>query len=104
MEKPKCILETKEYLQPHTFESDREAVLFYAYLEQQKYIEYIEAQLNIHVVSKCALEYDNGKNAGEIAKEYNVAVGEIGCKTCGTVIHGAITSSYCDWCGNNYFD
>ena len=41
MERPKNIIETKEYTEPHTFESDKEATLFYAYIESEKYIDYL---------------------------------------------------------------
>ena len=46
MEKPQNIIETKEYVEPHTFENDSEAVLFYAYIELQKYVDSLEHQLN----------------------------------------------------------
>lgn len=47
------------------------------------------------------LEYADGKKAGAIAKEYNVAVGEIGCKSCGVTAIGAIMQNKCMWCGEN---
>jgi hypothetical protein len=46
MKKPQNIIETKEYVEPHTFENDSEAVLFYAYIELQKYVDSLEQQLN----------------------------------------------------------
>lgn len=33
MEKPKNVIETGEYVEPHTFENESEAVLFFSYLE-----------------------------------------------------------------------
>ena len=45
MKRPNNILETKEYVEPYTFENDQEAILFYAYLEQEKYIDYLQKQL-----------------------------------------------------------
>ena len=47
------------------------------------------------------LEYDGKKNAGEMSKLNNVAVGEIGCKSCGVTIFGAIMQNKCMWCGEN---
>lgn len=41
MERPRNILESKEYIEPHCFENDSEAVLFYAYIEQEKYIDFL---------------------------------------------------------------
>lgn len=47
MKKPENVLETKEYIKPYTFENDQEAILFYAYLEQEKYIKHLEEQLTV---------------------------------------------------------
>ena len=43
MKRPKNIIDTGDYVEPYTFEHDPEAVLFYAYLEAFKYIEFLEA-------------------------------------------------------------
>lgn len=45
MERPQNIIETKEYVEPHCFESDAEAVLFYAYVELQAYVDSLETEL-----------------------------------------------------------
>ena len=47
------------------------------------------------------LEYDGDKKAGEIAKQNNVCVGEIGCKNCGVTAVGAIMQNKCMLCGEN---
>jgi hypothetical protein len=46
MKRPENIIETKEYVEPYSFEKDREAVLFYAYVELQKYVDSLELKLN----------------------------------------------------------
>lgn len=56
---------------------------------------YIETQ-------NCALEYDNDKMCGTIAKEYGQAVGEVGCPHCGVGHHGAI-GRICNWCDADMF-
>ena len=47
MERPENIIDNGEYNEPNCFESDQEAVLFYAYLEQEKYIDEITKLLNL---------------------------------------------------------
>lgn len=42
MKRPANIIDTKEYREPYTFENDREAILFYAYLELEKYVDFLE--------------------------------------------------------------
>ena len=46
MKKPDCIIDNGEYEEPNVFESESESILFDAYLEQQKYIEYLESKVN----------------------------------------------------------
>lgn len=48
-------------------------------------------------------KYEGAKTSGDIAKEVQVAVGEIGCPHCGTVAHGALSSTKCGWCDKDYF-
>lgn len=43
MERPENVTENGKYTEPNSFEKDREAILFYSYLELIKYIEYLEA-------------------------------------------------------------
>jgi hypothetical protein len=57
---------------------------------------------NINDIYK--LEYENGLSAGEIAKKYNITVGELGCKHCGVTIHGAINENECMSCGNKLIE
>ena len=45
MEKPQDVIENGKYVEPNAFEIDREAILFYSYLEQIEYIEYLEGIL-----------------------------------------------------------
>lgn len=45
MERPQNIIETKEYVEPQCFENDAEAVLFYAYVELQAYVDSLENEL-----------------------------------------------------------
>lgn len=45
MKRPENIIDNGEYNEPNCFESDQEAVLFYAYLEQEKYIDNLEKRL-----------------------------------------------------------
>lgn len=45
MEKPINVIESGDYVEPHTFETDREAVLFYSYLEMVEYIQFLEGKL-----------------------------------------------------------
>lgn len=40
--KPINVIESGEYVEPFTFESDRESVLFFAYLKLLEYVEYLE--------------------------------------------------------------
>lgn len=47
MKRPENIIKTKEYIETYTFENDQEAILFYAYLEQEKYIDELEKQLTL---------------------------------------------------------
>jgi len=42
MKKPIDVIESGEYVEPNTFERDSEAILFYAYLELLKYVEFLE--------------------------------------------------------------
>lgn len=44
MEKPKNVIETGEYIEPYTFENDREAILFFSYLELLDYIKFLESK------------------------------------------------------------
>ena len=56
MKKPENVIETEEYVEPHCFENDQEASLFYSYLEQEKYIAHLESEvlkLSQHIVSEC---------------------------------------------------
>ena len=46
MKRPTDIIESGEYQEPHSFENDREAVLFYSYIEQIDYIKHLEEELN----------------------------------------------------------
>lgn len=48
MEKPENVTENGEYIEPHSFEKDSEAVLFYSYLEQIEYIKYLESKITTH--------------------------------------------------------
>lgn len=43
--KPENVIESKKYIEPHTFESDREAVLFYSYIEAHEYIKNLHSEL-----------------------------------------------------------
>jgi hypothetical protein len=52
MKRPENIIDNGEYNEPNCFESDQEAVLFYAYLEQEKYIDEITKQLTLTDVVK----------------------------------------------------
>lgn len=45
MKKPENVIESMAYIEPHAFESDREATIFYSYFEQIAYIDYLEEQL-----------------------------------------------------------
>jgi hypothetical protein len=51
MKRPENIIESKEYIEPYCFENDQEAILFYAYLEQENYIDGLEKQFAIKDVS-----------------------------------------------------
>ena len=64
-------------------------------IESNKYLA-----VEIHKPTKV---YGGGDNAGIIAKKYKVPVGEIGCPHCSIVVHGAISSGFCQMCGNPYF-
>ena len=57
MTRPNDIIKNGEYIEPHTFESDSEANLFYSYLESRKYIDRLENTLKeiidpIHFMSE----------------------------------------------------
>ena len=52
MKRPENIIDNGEYNEPNCFESDQEAILFYAYLEQEKYIDELTKQLTLTDVSK----------------------------------------------------
>jgi len=43
MTRPKNIIDTGQYVEPNTFESDSEAALFYAYLELWNYVRELES-------------------------------------------------------------
>lgn len=45
MERPENLINTKDYDKPQSFEKDWEAELYYSYIEAQKYIDYLEAEL-----------------------------------------------------------
>ena len=72
--------------------------------DPNKILEVRNKLLDLFSVSNSTLEYKDNVSAGTVAKEYNVTVGELGCKKCGCVVHGAITRNACDWCGTKYFD
>lgn len=55
-------------------------------------------------VSNSTLTYEDGQNAGDIAKTQNVTVGELGCRKCGGVVYGAITENKCAWCETKYIE
>jgi hypothetical protein len=44
MEKPINVIDSGEYLEPHCFEKDREAILFHSYLDLWEYVEYLESE------------------------------------------------------------
>ena len=44
MEKPINIIESGEYVEPNTFENEREAILFFSYLELLDYIKFLESK------------------------------------------------------------
>lgn len=46
MEKPINVIESGEYVEPNTFESDTEAILFYAYIELLDYVNFLENEKN----------------------------------------------------------
>lgn len=48
--------------------------------------------------------YENGKTAGDIAKEIRIPVGELGCPHCGITIYGTIIEPKCNWCDKDYWD
>jgi len=54
-------------------------------------------------VGKPVLTYKNKQNAGDVAKKMETPVGELGCPHCGIVVHGAIYSQFCGFCGKPYF-
>jgi hypothetical protein len=58
----------------------------------------------LNLFSYSLSKYKDGANAGQIAKECGVTVGEIGCHNCGCTVHGAITEDRCASCGQHYFD
>lgn len=47
--------------------------------------------------------YEGGKLAGDLAKEYKMPVGEIGCPHCGTTTHGMLNSPICNFCDQDRF-
>jgi len=47
--------------------------------------------------------YSNHKRAGQLAKQYKVPVGILGCPNCGAEHHGGIFSEICTFCGENMF-
>lgn len=49
------------------------------------------------------LSYKKGESCGHLAKEYNVTIGEIGCKKCGVSKHGMLVDDCCLFCGTPYF-
>jgi len=49
------------------------------------------------------LKYKDNKTAGQLAVEYGVAVGELGCPHCGIIVHGAIYSPICALCNKDMF-
>jgi hypothetical protein len=42
MKRPENVLETKGYIEPNSFENEQESILFFSYIEQEKYVEYLE--------------------------------------------------------------
>ncbi len=48
--------------------------------------------------------YSGSKTAGDIAAEFGIATGEIGCPHCGIVEIGAITTNKREFCGKDRFD
>lgn len=52
--KPVNVIDCGDYVQPHRFENDREATLFYSYVDQMRYITKLEA-INKELVDKYAL-------------------------------------------------
>ena len=60
-----------------------------------KYVELINDSLH---------SYNLNKTAGDIAKQYNCAIGTIGCPHCGTISIGAIITNKCTMCDNDRFD
>lgn len=54
--RPKNVIYTKEYIEPFTFENEREAILFHAYLKAEEYIDSLESTSNS----------EGGKSAEEI--------------------------------------
>lgn len=49
------------------------------------------------------LSYKHGESCGQLAKHYNVTIGEIGCRKCGVSRHGMLTENYCLFCGASFF-
>jgi hypothetical protein len=45
IEKPSNIIETNEYVERNSFESDAEAMLYYSYIEAHNYIKYLEEKV-----------------------------------------------------------
>ena len=70
MEIPIDIVESGEYIEPHTFESDREAKLFYAYLEDRKYIESVQNKA-IQLIKKIRKKEDEAWKQGSFCREHN---------------------------------
>jgi hypothetical protein len=81
MKRPENIIDNGEYNEPNCFESDQEAVLFYAYLEQEKYIDELEKQLTLTdvVVPKGTLVCGNCET--KLKAQYHTPKG-IFCKKC----------------------
>jgi hypothetical protein len=48
-------------------------------------------------------EYQDGKLAGQVAKELGIVVGEIGCPHCGVTVSGYI-QEHCGFCEKKFFD
>ena len=63
-----------------------------------------EEIINLYNSNHIKLDYKGKKNCGQIAKEHNITVGEIGCKKCGAGHSGGLTKNTCVWCGEKYLD
>jgi uncharacterized Zn finger protein (UPF0148 family) len=47
---------------------------------------------------------DDGYWPGTAAMDAGVTVGELGCSKCGCVLHGTISVTYCEFCGESFFE